>query len=135
MTLELKFSTEKFSLVVSVEYPDHGRFICSLSDLHRPVGRRGHCFAHRGAKGTESGVSFIVLTIGRQIPDLLSSSIVQCVLILTAVTCWLFWLCCYMAQMNPLIGPKLHQNTILIMAREWGNFSALELESWVHVDH
>jgi V-type H+-transporting ATPase subunit e len=23
--------------------------------------------------------------------------------------------------MNPLIGPKLHQNTILIMAREWGN--------------
>jgi V-type H+-transporting ATPase subunit e len=25
-----------------------------------------------------------------------------------------------MAQMNPLIGPKLHQNTILIMAREWG---------------
>lgn len=26
-----------------------------------------------------------------------------------------------MAQMNPLIGPKLHQNTILIMAREWGN--------------
>jgi hypothetical protein len=31
------------------------------------------------------------------------------------------WLCCYMAQMNPLIGPKLHQNTILIMAREWGN--------------
>lgn len=31
------------------------------------------------------------------------------------------WVCCYMAQMNPLIGPKLHQNTILIMAREWGN--------------
>lgn len=31
------------------------------------------------------------------------------------------WLCCYMAQMNPLIGPKLHQNTILIMAKEWGN--------------
>jgi V-type H+-transporting ATPase subunit e len=24
-----------------------------------------------------------------------------------------------MAQMNPLIGPKLHQNTILIMGREW----------------
>lgn len=25
-----------------------------------------------------------------------------------------------MAQMNPLIGPKLHRGTILIMAREWG---------------
>lgn len=31
------------------------------------------------------------------------------------------WLCCYMAQMNPLIGPKLSKGTILIMAREWGN--------------
>lgn len=30
------------------------------------------------------------------------------------------WTLCYMAQMNPLLGPKLHQNTILIMAREWG---------------
>jgi len=29
------------------------------------------------------------------------------------------WLCCYMAQMNPLVGPKLNQHTILIMAREW----------------
>ena len=26
-----------------------------------------------------------------------------------------------MAQMNPLIGPRLHQATILMMAREWGN--------------
>lgn len=26
-----------------------------------------------------------------------------------------------MAQMNPLIGPRMHANTILIMAREWGN--------------
>lgn len=26
-----------------------------------------------------------------------------------------------MAQMNPLIGPKLPRNTILMMAREWVN--------------
>lgn len=31
------------------------------------------------------------------------------------------WLCCYLAQMNPLIGPRMHTNTILIMAREWGS--------------
>lgn len=31
------------------------------------------------------------------------------------------WLCCYMAQMNPLIGPRLTRNVILLMAREWGN--------------
>nr|CAD7202669.1 unnamed protein product [Timema douglasi] len=29
------------------------------------------------------------------------------------------WLCCYMAQMNPLIGPRLSKHTILLMAREW----------------
>lgn len=29
------------------------------------------------------------------------------------------WLCCYMAQMNPLIGPRLDKHTILIMANEW----------------
>lgn len=35
--------------------------------------------------------------------------------------CFSSWLCCYLAQMNPLIGPRLHSNTILIMAREWGH--------------
>jgi V-type H+-transporting ATPase subunit e len=47
--------------------------------------------------------------------------IVQVVLMLTAATCWLFWLCCYLAQLNPLIGPKLENTTILLIAREWGN--------------
>ncbi|KAK6621602.1 hypothetical protein RUM43_006895 [Polyplax serrata] len=46
--------------------------------------------------------------------------ILQVILILTAATCWLFWLCCYMAQMNPLIGPKLNRATILIMKKYWG---------------
>ncbi|XP_075223005.1 V-type proton ATPase subunit e 2-like isoform X1 [Lycorma delicatula] len=45
--------------------------------------------------------------------------ILQLVLMLTAATCWLFWLCCYMAQMNPLIGPKLDNKTILLIAKEW----------------
>ena len=30
--------------------------------------------------------------------------LIQTCLALTAACCWLFWLCCYMAQMNPLIG-------------------------------
>lgn len=46
--------------------------------------------------------------------------IFQLVLILTASTCWLFWLCCYMAQMNPLIGPKLSNRTLLLIAKAWG---------------
>ncbi|KAI5634125.1 ATP synthase subunit H domain-containing protein [Phthorimaea operculella] len=47
--------------------------------------------------------------------------IIQVVLILTAATCWLFWLCAYMAQMNPLIGPRLSNETLIWMARMWGN--------------
>ncbi|XP_021935758.1 V-type proton ATPase subunit e 2-like [Zootermopsis nevadensis] len=47
--------------------------------------------------------------------------ILQVVLMLTAATCWLFWLCCYLSQINPLIGPKLSNRTVLLMAREWGN--------------
>ncbi|XP_017019490.1 V-type proton ATPase subunit e [Drosophila kikkawai] len=47
--------------------------------------------------------------------------LVRCVCLLTAVCCWLFWLCCYLAQLNPLVGPKLNQNTIKIIARSWDN--------------
>ncbi|KAL7041343.1 hypothetical protein ACKWTF_000732 [Chironomus riparius] len=47
--------------------------------------------------------------------------IIRCCLILSSICCWLFWLCCYLAQIGPLIGPKLHRSTMLIMAREWGN--------------
>ncbi|XP_012259850.1 V-type proton ATPase subunit e [Athalia rosae] len=47
--------------------------------------------------------------------------ILQAILMLTAATCWLFWVCCYMAQMNPLIGPKVSTHTLLLMAREWGS--------------
>uniref|UniRef100_A0A1A9WH94 V-type proton ATPase subunit n=1 Tax=Glossina brevipalpis TaxID=37001 RepID=A0A1A9WH94_9MUSC len=50
-----------------------------------------------------------------------SKGVTQCCLMLAAATCWLFWLCCYMTQMNPLIGPSLKRNQIMIIAREWGH--------------
>lgn len=65
------------------------------------------------------GVVGIVLPF--VVPKGPNRGILQVILMLTAATCWLFWLCCYMAQMNPLIGPKLSKGTILIMSREWGN--------------
>ncbi|KAG7200683.1 hypothetical protein KM043_001236 [Ampulex compressa] len=55
------------------------------------------------------------------VPKGSNRGILQVILVLTAFTCWLFWLCCYMAQMNPLIGPKLDNKTILMMASEWGD--------------
>jgi V-type H+-transporting ATPase subunit e len=39
---------------------------------------------------------------------------------LTGACCWLFWLCCYMCQMNPLIGPVVPSHVALVMQQEWG---------------
>jgi len=55
------------------------------------------------------------------VPNSPNKGILQLILMLTGATCWLFWLCCYMAQMNPLIGPRLSNETILLMAKAWGN--------------
>ena len=65
------------------------------------------------------GIVGIVLPIF--VPKSANRGILQVMLMLTAFTCWLFWLCCYLAQMNPLIGPKLSNTTILMMAREWSH--------------
>ncbi|XP_021957870.1 V-type proton ATPase subunit e 2 [Folsomia candida] len=46
--------------------------------------------------------------------------VVQVVLMLTGACCWLFWLCCYMCQMNPLIGPIIKRDVALVMQQEWG---------------
>lgn len=45
-------------------------------------------------------------------------------LIMTGACCWLFWLVCYMSQMNPLIGPILDTNALAAMHYYWGNFTA-----------
>ncbi|KAF5278009.1 hypothetical protein FQA39_LY18419 [Lamprigera yunnana] len=77
-----------------------------------------------------TAIPFIVFTVlwggvGIGLPFIVpkgpNRGIIQVILILTAATCWLFWLCCYLAQLNPLIGPKLNQHALLLMAREWGN--------------
>ncbi|XP_014249906.1 V-type proton ATPase subunit e-like [Cimex lectularius] len=47
--------------------------------------------------------------------------LVRMSLALTAFCCWLFWLCVYLGQMNPLIGPKLTNTTLIVMAQYWGN--------------
>ncbi|KAK9884436.1 hypothetical protein WA026_007283 [Henosepilachna vigintioctopunctata] len=49
-----------------------------------------------------------------------NKGIIQVLLILTGICCWLFWLCCYVVQMNPLIGPKLEKEILLILAKQWG---------------
>ncbi|CAB0002121.1 unnamed protein product [Nesidiocoris tenuis] len=53
------------------------------------------------------------------LPKRPNRGVFQLALILTAVTCWLFWLITYMTQMNPLIGPKLNKLTLLAVAQQW----------------
>ncbi|GAB6021870.1 hypothetical protein CHUAL_006037 [Chamberlinius hualienensis] len=45
--------------------------------------------------------------------------VIRAMLMLTAVCCWLFWLCAYLCQINPLFGPALHTETLAILQREW----------------
>ncbi|KAH8329602.1 hypothetical protein KR074_000219 [Drosophila pseudoananassae] len=63
--------------------------------------------------------------VARVGPRLMSKApqqdLVRCCFLLAAVCCWLFWFCCYLAQLNPLIGPKLKQDTIKMIARSWDN--------------
>ena len=46
-------------------------------------------------------------------------SVIQVILILIGVCCWLFWFACYMSQMNPLIGPILNQRTLIAVKEYW----------------
>jgi len=46
----------------------------------------------------------------------------QLVLRLICVCCYLFWACCYMSQMNPLIGPVLKQRTMIAAKAFWGHW-------------
>ncbi|KAH8366029.1 hypothetical protein KR093_008576 [Drosophila rubida] len=48
-------------------------------------------------------------------------NLIRCILMLTAGCCWLFWLCCYMAQMNPLFGPRVKRHALAMIAKSWGN--------------
>ncbi|XP_045102659.1 V-type proton ATPase subunit e 2-like [Portunus trituberculatus] len=45
--------------------------------------------------------------------------VIQVVLVITAASCWLFWLLAYMHQMNPLIGPQLVNTTVIALQYLW----------------
>ena len=45
--------------------------------------------------------------------------IIRVCLTLTAVCCWLFWLCTYLSQLNPLQGPLLKAEEALGVVKQW----------------
>merc|ERR1712179_841778 len=48
-----------------------------------------------------------------------NKGIVQIMFIMTAACCYLFWLCAFLFQINPLVGPQLDSNLIRVMQYEW----------------
>uniref|UniRef100_A0A6M2E2B5 Putative vacuolar h+ atpase ixodes scapularis vacuolar h+ atpase n=1 Tax=Amblyomma tuberculatum TaxID=48802 RepID=A0A6M2E2B5_9ACAR len=45
--------------------------------------------------------------------------LIQTMIVITSICCYLFWLCTYMSQMYPLIGPTLSNGTVMLMETYW----------------
>lgn len=52
-----------------------------------------------------------------------NKQIIRVCLILTAICNWLFWVCCYLHQLNPLIGPELRPEEAVAVLKHWGGVS------------
>jgi len=83
-------------------------------------------------------IPFIVMTafwglIGIVVPCLIpkgpNKGLTQLILAETAVCCYLFWICTYLMQLNPLLGPQLHNDTVLIVQHEWSSVKNENLSS------
>lgn len=53
-----------------------------------------------------------------------NSQIIRVCLILTAVCNWLFWVCVYLHQLNPLIGPELKPEIAVAVLEQWAGIKA-----------
>jgi len=58
----------------------------------------------------------------RYVPNGPHKQLIQMCLLLTAICCWMFWFLCYIAQMNPLIGPDLDWKSLAAANFYWGKF-------------
>lgn len=53
------------------------------------------------------------------VPKSDNRGLVRCMLSCTSVCMYIFWLCTYMAQMNPLLGPLMENSTLISLSEHW----------------
>jgi len=64
------------------------------------------------------------LVVGGVVPWLIpkgdNRGIIQMMLVMTSVCCYVFWLTTWLMQMNPLIGPQINSMVLRIAQNQWG---------------
>jgi V-type H+-transporting ATPase subunit e len=77
-------------------------------------------------------IPFIVMTgfwgtIGLIVPCFIpkgpNKGLTQLIIVETAVVCYMFWICTFLMQLNPLVGPQLHNDTVYVIQHEWATHS------------
>ncbi|XP_053608544.1 V-type proton ATPase subunit e 2-like [Plodia interpunctella] len=56
-----------------------------------------------------------------------NSGMIKACIMMTAFSVWIFWVTAYIAQMNPLAGPRLHNTTLAWIQYAFGNTVATPL--------
>uniref|UniRef100_A0A023FMH8 Putative vacuolar h+ atpase ixodes scapularis vacuolar h+ atpase n=1 Tax=Amblyomma cajennense TaxID=34607 RepID=A0A023FMH8_AMBCJ len=51
-------------------------------------------------------------------------SLIQAMIVTTSICCYLFWLCTYMSQMYPMVGPTLSNSTVVLVDAYWARSNA-----------
>ncbi|XP_013169138.1 PREDICTED: V-type proton ATPase subunit e 2-like [Papilio xuthus] len=68
--------------------------------------------------GVFGGLFIILPLLVRKSPN---KVIIRCSIMLSIFCIWIFWVTVYIGQMNPIMGPRMHNTTVAWIAHAKGN--------------